>query len=45
MAIPRDRGLDSTLALLKEDYAFIPERCRVYGSDLFATRLMGTRVV
>src|SRR5918993_1017401 len=45
MAIPRDRGLDSTLALLKEGYAFIPERCRVYGSDLFATRLMGTRVV
>ena len=39
-ALPRDRAFDSTLALLSEGYAFIPNRCRRYGSDLFATRLM-----
>ncbi|GJE03779.1 cytochrome P450 [Methylobacterium isbiliense] len=43
--IPRDRAPDSTLALLREGYAFIPGRCRAYGSDLFATRLMLTRAI
>jgi len=36
---------DSTLALLREGYAFIPNRCRRYGSDVFETRLMLTRAV
>lgn len=39
-SLPRARGLDSSLALLREGYAFIPNRCRALGSDLFATRLM-----
>lgn len=39
-APPRDRAFDSTLALLSEGYAVIPNRCRRYGTDLFATRLM-----
>lgn len=39
-ALPRDRAFDSTLALLSEGYAFIPNRCRRHRSDLFATRLM-----
>ncbi|PAU58646.1 cytochrome P450 [Pseudomonas indica] len=38
--IPRDRSLDSTLALLREGYGFIPDRCRRYRSDLFETRLL-----
>jgi fatty-acid peroxygenase len=43
--IPRERGFDSTLALLREGYAFIPTRCRRLQSDIFATRLMLRRVV
>jgi cytochrome P450 len=39
-SIPRDRQLDSTLALLSEGYTFISKRCRLYGSDIFETRLM-----
>jgi fatty-acid peroxygenase len=39
-SLPRARGLDSSLALLREGYAFIPNRCRALGTDLFATRLM-----
>ncbi len=39
-SLPRTRALDSSLALLREGYAFIPNRCRALGSDLFATRLM-----
>ena len=38
--IPRDGAPDSTLALLSEGYAFIPKRCRQFGSPLFAARLM-----
>ncbi|ACA18651.1 cytochrome P450 [Methylobacterium sp. 4-46] len=44
-AIPRDPAPDSTLALLREGYGFIPGRCRNFGSDLFTTRLMLTNVV
>ncbi|WP_230530893.1 cytochrome P450 [Microvirga roseola] len=43
--IPRDKSWDSTRALLSEGYAFIPERCRRYQSDLFETRLMLTKAV
>jgi fatty-acid peroxygenase len=43
--IPRDPGIDSTLALLREGYTFIPKRCRQFGSDLFETRLMLERAV
>jgi fatty-acid peroxygenase len=39
--IPRDRSFDSTRALFfSEGYEFISNRCRRYGSDLFATRIM-----
>lgn len=40
MPIPRDPRLDSTLALLREGYEFIPARARRYGTDLFEARLM-----
>jgi fatty-acid peroxygenase len=43
--IPRDPHPDATLALLREGYGYIPSRCRAYGSDLFATRLMLKRAV
>jgi fatty-acid peroxygenase len=36
---------DRTLALLREGYAFIPERCRRHGTDVFETRIMLTKAV
>jgi fatty-acid peroxygenase len=44
-AIPRDPWPDSTLALLRDGYTFIPKRCERYRSDLFETRLMLQRAV
>ncbi|MFC0711917.1 hypothetical protein [Azorhizophilus paspali] len=38
--IPRNKGLDSTLALLHDPYRLIARRCRLHGSDLFETRLL-----
>src|SRR3569832_2528698 len=40
MDFPRDPGLDNTLALLREGYFYIPNRCRRYHSDVFKTRLL-----
>lgn len=40
MPIPREPGLDHTVAFLSEGYRFIPERVKRFGSDIFATRLM-----
>ena len=38
--LPHDRLLDSTLAFLREGYAFIANRSRRYRSDVFETRLL-----
>lgn len=38
--IPRDRGIDSTAALVLEGYRFISNRCEQYQSNIFQTRLM-----
>lgn len=38
--IPRDKSLDSTLALLSDGYNFISKRCQRYNSDIFITRLL-----
>lgn len=40
MNIPRDPALDNSLALLREGYNFVGNRCRRYGADVFETRLM-----
>lgn len=45
LEIPRDRKLDSTLALASEGYEFIRKGCARHRSDLFATRLMLKPVV
>jgi fatty-acid peroxygenase len=42
---PHDRGLDSTLALLREGYMFGVNRFERLGCDLFAARLMGEEAV
>lgn len=40
LQIPRDKNLDSTLALLRDGYEFIPKRCQRYQTDLFETRIL-----
>jgi fatty-acid peroxygenase len=41
VAIPRDKAFDSTWALFfSEGYAYISNRCRRFGTDIFATRIM-----
>ncbi len=41
--VPRDPAVDSSLAFLREGYAFIPNRARRFRTDVFETRIMGTR--
>jgi fatty-acid peroxygenase len=38
--IPRESAFDSTIALLREGYLFMPARFRKHGSDIFEARLM-----
>ena len=44
-SIPRDKSPDATLAMLREGYAFISNRCRELETDVFETRLMLSRVI
>lgn len=44
-AVPRERTLDAAPALLREGYAYITNRCRRLGSDVFETRLLGQTTV
>ena len=44
-AIPREKSIESTLALLKEGYTFIPNRCERLQSDVFESRLMLQKVI
>lgn len=43
--IPRTSEFDSTLALVKNGYTFISERCNQHHTDAFQTRLMLRKVV
>jgi fatty-acid peroxygenase len=43
--IPRDKSLDSTLALLSDGYTLISKCCHQYQFDIFETRLMLRKVV
>jgi fatty-acid peroxygenase len=44
-ALPNAEGFDQTLALRREGYGFIANRCEALKSDAFVARLMLTRVV
>ncbi|WP_065410688.1 cytochrome P450 [Pseudobacillus wudalianchiensis] len=44
-SIPKEKGLDHTLALLKEGYNFIPERRSELQSDIFQTRILGQKAI
>ncbi|OON68464.1 cytochrome P450 [Hymenobacter sp. CRA2] len=43
--IPRDPSLDSTVALLREGFPFINNRCRRLGTDVFQMRLLGMTTI
>ncbi|WP_054636512.1 cytochrome P450 [Thalassobacillus sp. C254] len=43
--IPREKGFDKTLSLIKEGFHFIPRRREKLGSDIFETRLIGQKTV
>jgi fatty-acid peroxygenase len=43
--IPREKSLDSTLALALEGYNFISKRCERYQTDAFETRIMFRKAV
>src|SRR5690625_1292201 len=38
--IPTDPSADNSIALLREGYRFIPDRCRRFQSDIFQTRIL-----
>jgi len=43
--IPQAPGFDSTLAVLREGFPFIWNRCQDLGSDVFQTRLLGQKII
>lgn len=43
--IPVDKGLDQSLALLKEGFHFIPNRMEALDTNIFQTRLLGGKKV
>lgn len=42
---PVDASVDGTLALVREGYAFITNRCRRYQTDIFRTRLLFQKTI
>jgi len=43
--IPREKGLDQTLSLMREGYMYISNRCHSFQSDIFETRLFGKKAI
>ncbi|MED3575330.1 cytochrome P450 [Cytobacillus praedii] len=43
--IPREDGIDHSLSLLREGYMYILNRRRSFQSDIFETRLLGSKVI
>lgn len=43
--IPKDKTFDSSIALLREGYRFIPNRRRKFQSDIFEVTLMGQKTI
>lgn len=39
--IPTEKGMDHSVALLREGYRFVPNRLQRFRSDIFQTRMMG----
>ncbi|MEI3612982.1 cytochrome P450 [Pseudogracilibacillus sp. SO30301A] len=45
LEIPKDKTFDSSIALLREGYRFIPNRRRKFQSDIFEVTLMGQKTI
>ncbi|WP_114167161.1 cytochrome P450 [Exiguobacterium sp. TNDT2] len=43
--IPKETGVDHSLAFLREGYLYVPNRRKSFQSNLFETRLLGERVI
>lgn len=43
--IPEEKGIDSTVAVLRDGYNFIKKRCKELNTDIFKTRLMGLSAI
>lgn len=43
--IPKAKGIDNTVRLLKEGYLFIPNRMKTLQTNIFQTRLIGKKVI
>lgn len=43
--VTQDKGIDNTLALLKDGYLFINKRVNEYQCDMFETHLLGQKVI
>lgn len=43
--MPKEKGIDHTLQLLKEGYTFIQNRKNKYESRIFETKLLGEKVI
>ncbi|MFC7061729.1 cytochrome P450 [Halobacillus seohaensis] len=43
--IPKDKGLDQSVNVLREGYQFLPKRFERLGSDIFQTRLLGKKII
>ena len=41
--IPKDKGLDNTINILKEGYLFIPNRMNLFNSNIFETHIMAQK--
>lgn len=43
--MPREKGIDNSLELLKEGYTYITNRSQDFNSDVFQTRLLGQKAI
>ncbi|MFD2629760.1 cytochrome P450 [Oceanobacillus kapialis] len=43
--IPTEKGMDHSLALLREGFRFVPNRLQRFDTDIFETRMMGGKKV
>ncbi|AJD90480.1 hypothetical protein JMA_11630 [Jeotgalibacillus malaysiensis] len=43
--VPRSKGIDNSLSLIKEGFYFLPNQRQKLGSDIFETRLLGKKAI
>ncbi|MDZ5713466.1 cytochrome P450 [Jeotgalibacillus haloalkalitolerans] len=43
--VPRAKGIDNSLSLIKEGFTFLPNQRKKLGSDIFETRLLGKKAI